>query len=222
MSLTTFVHSTTARAEEVQSNFEFVGIGDLLPRGGSSLEPTTEVYDLGSDSYKWNNLFCGNVDIVNSVSTVDNTLWVLIGEHTCQTNTATVEFTGLNGDEDEEYLIYAYGVDSVTIQMNTITSFFTNGSQYIEWSNGVPNASRGSGLGALNLISANRRGFSRTLIKAKTGNDILVLSNRTQENASAITSRNSAVIYANNTTTVTTLKFGMKQTGTTIKIWSRQ
>ncbi|MDY6888129.1 MAG: hypothetical protein SVV88_10915, partial [Pseudomonadota bacterium] len=61
MSLTTFVSSTLTDAIEINDNFKHVGQGNLLPMGGSGLDNTTSVYDLGSSTYKWNNLFVNNI-----------------------------------------------------------------------------------------------------------------------------------------------------------------
>lgn len=117
MSFTSFTKKTLILAEEVNDNYLHVRQGNWMPLGGDNLDETTSVYNIGSDLYKWdtayiNNVYAGAADI----GTVNDSL-ILIDSYTIdENNTATsrIEFTGLNGDENEFYHVSFYDCDQST------------------------------------------------------------------------------------------------------------
>jgi hypothetical protein len=97
MPFTVFTESTTAYANEVMDNFYTIAQGDRLPRGGANLDPTTGVYNIGSASYYWDEVFCQSIDLSNS-----NKLETLISRQILSAAAQSVEFTGLAGDTNYE------------------------------------------------------------------------------------------------------------------------
>ena len=47
--------------EKINENFTWIGVGDLLPRAGNSLTATTNVYNLGSSSKRYNNIYIKDI-----------------------------------------------------------------------------------------------------------------------------------------------------------------
>ena len=103
MAYTLLEKGHTVSATDFDNNFKHVGQGDLLPRGGTLLETTDGAYDLGSDSYKWNNVHVQNLEI-QSGGEVQHCM-NLIAETTLTATASSIEFTGLNGETDEIYEI---------------------------------------------------------------------------------------------------------------------
>ena len=95
MSFKTFVYDEYIIADEFNDNFSWIGGGDWLPRGGSGLAPSDSVYDLGSQTYKWNNIYAHTLDIDGNANTGH---WNKIAEVTLTATSQEIEFTGLNID----------------------------------------------------------------------------------------------------------------------------
>jgi len=98
-----FVNGTLADATQVMQNFYHVGQEDRLPMGGSSLDPTTSVFDLGEDNYIWQNTFCNTLYVYDSISA--SNVWIQQGSIEVTTPTDRIEITGLNGDASNAFLI---------------------------------------------------------------------------------------------------------------------
>ena len=94
MAYTLLEKGHTVSATDFDNNYKHVGQGHLLPHGGSLLEETTGVYDLGSDAYKWNDVHVQNLEI-QSGGEVQHCM-NLIAETTLTTTATSIEFTGLN------------------------------------------------------------------------------------------------------------------------------
>jgi hypothetical protein len=105
------INSTTADAADENDNFYHIGQGSRLPLGGVSLTATDSVFNLGSDTYKWANIYADNAQIDNleigTATSANNSLWFLEAETTLNSQTTRIEFTGLNGDTALEYMIIA-------------------------------------------------------------------------------------------------------------------
>lgn len=66
MAWTTLKNGTTNTAVELLDNFYHVAQGDLLPLGGPDMEPTTNSFDIGDQSARWNNVYADNLNINNA------------------------------------------------------------------------------------------------------------------------------------------------------------
>lgn len=102
MAYTYLQNRTKGVASQVQANFEHIGSGNLLPMGGTNLDYTTSVYDLGSDTYKWNNIYTNNITnkYNEEIHQFEN-----IVNYILSSATSRIEFSGLNGDTDILYKI---------------------------------------------------------------------------------------------------------------------
>lgn len=111
MSFHLFADGQTASAVDVMENFYHIFQGNRLPYGGTILSATNATYDIGSSSYKWSQLHCVNLN-VNSITTSTKYLWKLI---TCVQVTAaatSIDITGLNGDNERDYMLEFHLTDN--------------------------------------------------------------------------------------------------------------
>jgi hypothetical protein len=136
---TVFHNSTTADASEVMGNFYHIFDGDRLPRGGDNFEPTTGVYDIGSSTYKWNQLHCVNLNI-NSISSDNKTIWRLIYSAELSAAATSIEITGLNGDNDRDYMLEFHLVDNTTTSVNMIFNGDSAASYGVQYNGGTAGA----------------------------------------------------------------------------------
>ena len=104
MSFTRFLENHTITASEMNNNFYHCSQGDWLPMGGTDLNYTSGVYDLGSDTYKWDQVYLQNINISGDLKNTWNFL-TSYEINAVNTYTARIEFTGLNGDIDQIYLL---------------------------------------------------------------------------------------------------------------------
>jgi len=93
MPFTVFTSSTTAYANEVMDNFYHVAQGDRLPMGGALLEPTASVFNLGSAAYKWDEVYCTEINATH-ISKIET----LIQKTVFSTAGQSIEISGLTGD----------------------------------------------------------------------------------------------------------------------------
>jgi hypothetical protein len=91
---TVFHNSTTAYANQVMGNFYHIFDGDRLPRGGENFEPTTAVYDIGSSTYSWYNIYCTNID-ANTVTSENGQSLRKITSISPTPSASSYEITGL-------------------------------------------------------------------------------------------------------------------------------
>lgn len=98
-----FEKGHTISADDFNNNYYHAAQEDMLPLGGASLETTDSVYDLGSASYKWDNVHIQNLEL-QADGEAENCL-NLIAEITLTTTATTIEITGLNGETDIFYEI---------------------------------------------------------------------------------------------------------------------
>ena len=133
---TVFNSGGDINANEWMSNYYVVGQENFLPRGGSTLSPTNSVYNLGSSSHKWNNIFINNLPTVTSISDTFN----LISNITLSSAANSIEFTGLGTVSDTTYYL-TFRLFNDTSSTDDITLFFNNdssttyGKSYFKWSN---------------------------------------------------------------------------------------
>jgi len=159
MAWTTLVNSTTIDAPSVNNNFYHVALGSILPLGGSGMEATTGVYDIGSSTYRWNNIYATNVNLSGSMTvsgnvtvnnlTVSGTLtvsgnqfWRVLAIAEITSATDTIEFTGLSNGQ---YMFYAYSYKTITVSNDCFMTFNGDtGSSYTYYEiNGIWNAGIG-------------------------------------------------------------------------------
>ena len=167
-------HSTTASAADMVDNFEHIGVGDCLPLGASMLVETTGVYNLGSATYRWNNLFCQNIDIYDSI-TADGNLWALESEITIDESTASIEFSGLSGDTAKEYLITsrilvddAAGGVLMVFNQDSGTNY---GYHYLHSGLVLWRVQNTIGHYLLNYVHSDATGFAKIIINAGSGTE---------------------------------------------------
>jgi len=88
----------TAFANEAMNNWYWIADGTRLPRGGASLEPTDSVFDIGSSTHKFKNLYANNLTIDTAITSTS--LILKNAQMTFSTGTTSSRFIieGLNGD----------------------------------------------------------------------------------------------------------------------------
>lgn len=220
----------TVSADDVQGNFNHVGQGDLIPRGGNLLEPTTGVYDLGSNAYRWDQ---GYVNTVNLGSGTVQRCMNMIAEVTLTATASSIEFTGLNGEVD---VVYEINCDIVGYATAYAWCFFngdstTNnyGYQYVDAENTVVTSGRdtsGSGffLG-LHLFDTTTAKYIKSNILLYSNNIIkpfLIKINGNCGSSYIRTYRQLGYVW-NNSATLTSMKFiGSFDVGTHIEIWAKR
>lgn len=182
MAYTRLENKTKGVASQVQANFEYIGSGNLLPKGGNNLDYTTGVYDLGSDVSKWNNLY------VNSITNKYNEElhnFENIVNYTLDSSTSRVEFSGLNGDNDIIYKINCrFLATSLLVSTNSIYLHCNgdSGSNYgyesIIAYNTTTSAGTGSPTGFFVSFyeGAFNMQYSNNILFAKTGYERTILT----------------------------------------------
>lgn len=106
-------NSTTTDQQKVNADFRHVRAGSIYPRGGDNLAETTSVYNLGSDSARWNNAYINTIYASTYSSTITATQpghWQLMGEIFVTQNSDYVDFTGLDATRDKQYIIIIYSM----------------------------------------------------------------------------------------------------------------
>lgn len=246
MAFTILVNSTPADASDVNADFYHVAQGSRLPMGGTSLEATTNVYDLGSSIASWNNLFCQNIYIGSTITTVDKSLWTLISEIELSSPAASIEFTGLNGDSQLEYRIITMMPRlGTTTALALKTEMFLNndsgtnyGVQNIQGADTVVSANRYTSITSMYFdtlqVNASYTSyyFYNSILYPRTGFVRMMLTNsielaRTNNIIGYV--KDYAHVWNNTTDTISSIKFDLLasasssnfNTGTHIQLWAR-
>jgi hypothetical protein len=222
MAFKVFTDGTTASADEVNDNFYALFQGDRLPMtitAGGTLTAASAAGNIGSATYPWNNLYCGNI-YVNSLSVTTPYMFSLKAQVTCTTTTSAISFTGLNGDSAEIIKIDAnmpdHGMGYIKIfyiNGDSATNYYQQNLQYYTSSIGT------SVIGTTTGINV-QSGF--ITIYSKTGKERIVLYDVSWVETTN-TALHAAAIWNNTASTLTSLKFtGADEysTGTTFKIWA--
>ena len=222
MAFTTFVSGTAADADEVTANFYHIAQGDRLPRGGTSLDPTDSVYNIGATATTWANLYadtvnCTSVEITGSI-TSDLMPYVKYEYAIDSTHTSTgnIEFTGLTGDSDGEYIIHFYVINSVDTDIylyfnnDTTPSNYYSGFTFTQMilTVGSPGCSCASGI--MSIIPEG-------------GKSRLVFSKTAYQYSSSYGYSNRVSTWINDEDEITSITFavsGSFLTGTSIQIWA--
>jgi hypothetical protein len=228
---TILVNGNPTDASEVNNNFYHVAQGSRLPMGGVSLAATTLAYDLGTATAYWNNLFVNNI-YANSITTANKILWTLVSEVTLTATASSIEFTGLNGDNDKEYRIigiFKDAVDLINCYINGDSATANYGYQYIYGENTVINAARVTSHGGFYFSggdgSTGKTCFSDGILQGKTNIPKMFIVSAALHIIS--TTVYTVVLYDQNynniINTITSLKFGIANMSpnTNIQLWKR-
>jgi len=246
MAYTPLQKDTVISHTEINDNFTFVGVGDIQPRQGVSLTSVNDTLNLGSDTKRWKDIHIQTLDMSAS-QTVTNT-FSMISEVTLSGSASEIEFTGLNGDVDNVYIITGAIVSDSGTSTPRVNLFLSNtqGSysassvyrtQFMQTSK-LGTAS-GNETGGAIAQYANRRTtitgecIFEAYLFSKTGQERLFISDSTHEfSASAIENRSlfgsiwsntdmtiTAMLFKNNLVVASTMSF---MTGTNIQIWAKR
>jgi hypothetical protein len=126
MSFTICKSGYTISSTDIMNNFYHVGQGNFLPMGGSSLDNTSGVYNIGDAFHIWkNSFFSGSITTENfslfNTSGMSNFMDLIYALYASAT-ASRIEITGLNGDTANIYKLMCKFVNNTT----TI-SLFVNG-----------------------------------------------------------------------------------------------
>jgi len=232
---TSFIKLTTISADDMNNNFNHCFAGDWLPLSGASLTTdTTETLDMGSQTDSWNTLYCNNLNIDGEIKQAFN----LIAEVTLSSTVSAIEFTNLDGDKDETWLLNIYTVLSATSTSMQIKMVF-NGDSGTNYCYQQINA-QGASLSASRNIRDNfevgytpatttaRRMICEGVMYSKTGNERLMISeNMTVEESSSYVNilQLFGHIWNNTSSTITSIKIYTDEnnfcTNTNIQIWAK-
>ena len=130
MTFRIFENSTTADASDTNDNYYHIGQGSRLPMGESLLAATTDVYDLGSETYKWNEFHANSCTYDNL--NANGITWEYLTRTIIDTATDRIEFSGLTPDDAKEYMIiYKIVSDTSTAaQFNFYANEISSSSYY--------------------------------------------------------------------------------------------
>lgn len=233
-----FVNSTTADASDVNDVFYHIAQGTRLPMGGNDLDYTTGVYDLGSSTYRWNDLYCEDINISGSLTTSDKNIYSLIAETTLTSATSRIEFTGLNGDSCGEYIILCRSISDTATSAGISYLHFngdsaTNyGYQRIAAISTTVSAARNTSYSGIQVVGTALGKIDYSIIKVYTnsGYERTVLQDILQRGSSTTIGvfGSWSWIWNNTSDTITSMQFensngdAIFSTGTTIQIWGRK
>lgn len=240
MSFTVFQENTTISASEMNNNFYWCGQGNWLPMGGNSLANTNGLYDIGSDTYKWNNVYLNNANLTGSIQK-SFSLLTSFEVNSINTQTSRIEFSGLNGDDDKIYYILTK-VCSVTNTTDSTIGFNINGDSSTNYTRiftefDTVAVTRNFSLNNVtisvgfenNLATAGTHNmFAETFLYGYSNTEKVALSNGIENFLNMYVSKGTRIasVYNNATDTITSLVFyrlggGIFKTGSSIQIFSR-
>jgi len=243
MAFTIFAAHTMSDANELVDNFYYCFKSDRLPRENANLETTTGSLDIGSATYRWNNIYCTTLNVSGNLNT--NSLWNLEGRIEITSTSSSITISGLNGDIQKKYYIdilfkdisasttlnlflsgdssASYGYQKISVQNTTRTSTRDVSETYITACNSTRIAT-----------TTATRNFSRILIYAETGfertamiNELNSYENRTTGAPYLNCFNFSNYVWSNTSSTITSLVFESSVanqigTGTVILLWSKK
>ena len=120
---TVFANGDIINANQWMSNFYVVGQDHLLPRGGTSLDLTTSVYDIGSSSHGWNNVYINNLFSITSIKYFFN----LVSDIELSATANRIEISNLGTASDTTYYLKCRFINE-TISSDDILLFFNGDS----------------------------------------------------------------------------------------------
>lgn len=228
MSFYAFTSTALANAEQVVDNFLHIYQGNRLPLSATAsgtLTASDGNLDLGSDTYRWKNLYCNNIVVASSTVTAPY-MWSLKSQVILSSTAASIELTGLNGDSVEEFKIEttSYGI-SASSEM--IFNGDSSSSYYViftSFESGLvtPVANTAASIEMGTPATSHARG----VLSTKTGKPRIVKFSRYRPITGWASTGHAS--WSNTSSTLTTIKFypdpgigGYFQPGYTVKLWSR-
>jgi hypothetical protein len=118
----------TMSSSEMNANFQYIGSGTKLPAQNQDLENTNGSLNLGSNTYRWNTLYADNISGSTGADTSISNTWTRIETIQVTAATSSIEFSGLNGDTDIMYKIFARSVGNTTATVIFIMNFNNDSS----------------------------------------------------------------------------------------------
>jgi len=229
MAFTVLQKYTTITTSEINDNFYHIACGSWLPRGGTLLDTTNGVYDLGSDNYRWENAYINNVNTSNiTLESISDSI-VLIGSHEINgANTATSRISfSINGDAYDFLEISVFTPAQGSKNYLSFNGYSNLSCSYYEIS-----------FVDTTIIHSNNSSYAPVISASSTTNTANIYSvvncntktggYRNMKSATMMTSDSDVVSYSqiaicyftNTSSTITTLVFtGSFNTGASIKIW---
>ena len=233
---TVFQTNTTAYANELMDDFYYLG-ADRMPltqTAAGSLTAVDATYDLGSSTYRWDDVYADNLYITNDISSNSQTLWVLESEVTLSATASAINFVSLDGDTDSVYKIIARieHVGSATtfyfayLNQDSASNY---GNQYMQGQGAVATAVRGS-TSAVSIGESTQTQcsvYSETIIYGQSGfNKVIKTTVGIGMESSTVDSiRNYAQSWSG-TGTITSIKLSVfplsgYAVGTNVQLWKR-
>lgn len=233
MAWTEFIRYTTISAVEINDNFSLYAEGDKLPRNGSSMDTTDSTLNLGSITYNWNTLYTNEINIKEELGSVIN----LMAEVTLSATASEIEFTGLNGNEDDFYIILASFLTDKTgsscrlvINQDSGTNYL---GQYIIGTHTTLSVTALRQTESSIYVGYNNRGFTYGSMFSEIFLNVnsnyprtIQLKSSGEMNSSKCIFTYQSHVWGNASDTITTLTFygdvaNMFCAGTNIQIWGR-
>lgn len=222
-----FQKGTTITAFQMNDNFRYVGSIDLMPLGSTTLIPTSGVYDLGSDVYRWRNISIE--DFTAATVEINANSFYKIAEYVLSAPVTSIEFSGLSGDSDNLYkIIGTFYVQTQTAGLTSRVLCILNGVSSVSYfSTEMLTGTSGSFSYSDNTTTAASisRAYHGTLFettffsKTNSNRDGLTRFTNYARNASttsAPTGGISSFIYFNTGTAISSIKLYLTTGNTTI------
>lgn len=221
-------NGSTISADDFRNNYEYIGVGNRLPYGGASLDPTGSVYDLGSDIYKWNNAHIRTINLSGEIDRVMN----LISEVNVTATAAAITISGLNSSTDKYYEIIcnikAYATCNVWMFPNQDSNTANYGRQNLIAVGATISGTRET---SITGVVVSQLGYDTiTALYSKTELKITCVSSSKLMLTSILNGGGNYVRYLyqdgqiwNNSATITSMLFtGYFDAGTNIQIWAKR
>lgn len=231
MAFTSFTKNTTITASEVNDNFS-IRSGNWMPLGSTTLVNVGSTHNLGSDVYRWYNVYCNNAYASNAiVDCVDRSICLIDSYEISGNNSSTTRISfSINGD-DYDFLEISVFQPMATLNSGLYVNGETNGSIYshnlaaLTFRDAtitstppcvfLPFMSFGTSTGECFTYSIIRMNTKSGVPKNYQSSSFLVLDDDTLSYTIFAVS-----YYTNTSATLTSLVFGGSfNTGASIKIW---
>lgn len=225
-----FQYNKKIDAEDMNDNFLHIGQGDRLPMGATSLDNTTSVFNLGSATYVWDNLYCDTLYVYSSMSS-NGQLWQIESKIVLSATATSIEFTGLNGDNEKEYKIIGRFLGYSNTSFDLFLNSYSSGSygwQHVKGEGAVLTADRTDSADTIYLGSIDSTtvyNYAICHIFTETGFDRMafVMSLEKASGTSIGYIIDAAYILNQSTATITSIKIeGNMRTNTQIELWRRK
>lgn len=230
MAFTILKKDTLIDEIEINNNFYHIRQGDFLPRAGESLTAIDNSLNMGETANRYNDLHCNNLEVETNITNV----WYLVAATTLDATASSIEFTGLNSDNDQMYNIALKAVSGTTATF-VINIYFNGDSTAANYGfqktvaqstavTGTRNTSAAIEVGSFLGTSVSQ---SDILIYSKTGNERLLIAEYLGggSGTTVYTSNINSGIW-NSSATISSLKIEAASnsfvTNTNIQVWAKR